>query len=299
MITASGDSRMIENIQEKPKQKRTPGDTQHDRRIIVMQMMKIMRVMHEIEVCPDINPEFLELFSKAKGAKPPLWATESTGKFHIDSKRKVQSMSKKQQLSILGGLSSISKKVYAATPISESWNAQQIRAELMRNGSANIDIKAVSGCLDGLKKDGLVRESLQGGKFKRVAAKPTDSDDIRDVMSACYPDALMTSIGKTQSTQSAVSPKECSDTPKDEEVMGSISMADAMKNQQGTVVKVANRSAIDILAPLTGSLDRLSSDALALKQQLESASLEIEALLAELDLRSKKFSQLKALLGEL
>ena len=70
----------------------------------------------------------------------------------------------KQQLSILGGLSTISKKVYAATPISDGWTSQQIRAELMRNGSANIDVKTVRGCLDGLKKDGLVRESLQGGK---------------------------------------------------------------------------------------------------------------------------------------
>ena len=278
---------LLENSQQRSK--RTPGDTRHDRRIIVMQMMKIMRVLHELEVCPDINPEFLELFSKAKGAKPPLWATEGTGKFHIDSKRKVHSMSKKQQLSILGGMSSISKKVYEATPISESWNAAQIRAELMRNGSANIDIKMVSGCLDSLRRDGLVRESLQGGKFKRTMAKPEDLGDalISDAMSACYPDALTASVMRSGQSVQPITPKqEYQDTSKDEEVMNSIG-------------KNTSQSAIDILAPLSGRLERLSADAMELKKSFESAALEIETLVADLDAKSKKFAQLRTLLGEL
>ncbi len=67
------------------------------------------------------------------------------------------------------GQSSIAKKVYDATPISEQWTSAQICKELMRKGH-NIERKTIDGCLQAMKSDGLIQEP-ERGVFKRVRVK--------------------------------------------------------------------------------------------------------------------------------
>ena len=64
------------------------------------------------------------------------------------------------------------KKVYEAVPVSEAWTTTQIIGEISRLGYSMRDPKAIIGCLDTLKRQGLITEP-ERGSFVRVEVKET------------------------------------------------------------------------------------------------------------------------------
>lgn len=64
------------------------------------------------------------------------------------------------------------KKVYEAVPVSEAWTTTQIIAEISRLGYSMRDSKAIIGCLDTLKRQGLIQEP-ERGTFIRIEVKET------------------------------------------------------------------------------------------------------------------------------
>ena len=64
------------------------------------------------------------------------------------------------------------KKVYEAVPVSEAWTTTQIIAEISRLGYSMRDSKAIIGCLDTLKRQGLITEP-ERGSFVRIEVKET------------------------------------------------------------------------------------------------------------------------------
>ena len=64
------------------------------------------------------------------------------------------------------------KKVYEAVPVSEAWTSTQIIGEISRLGYSMRDSKAIIGCLDTLKRQGLIQEP-ERGCFIRVEVKET------------------------------------------------------------------------------------------------------------------------------
>ncbi|CAB4134781.1 hypothetical protein UFOVP274_61 [uncultured Caudovirales phage] len=73
--------------------------------------------------------------------------------------------------SIYQGLTSVSRKVYNAVPIGESWTPAWIASEIGRTGTAP-EMKIIQGCLTSLKDNGLISETPLG-KFSRKAVKMT------------------------------------------------------------------------------------------------------------------------------
>ena len=68
------------------------------------------------------------------------------------------------------------KKVYEAVPVSEAWTSTQIIAEISRLGYSMRDSKAIIGCLDTLKRQGLIQEP-ERGSFIRIEVKETTTFD--------------------------------------------------------------------------------------------------------------------------
>lgn len=68
------------------------------------------------------------------------------------------------------------KKVYEAVPVSEAWTSTQIIGEISRLGYSMRDSKAIIGCLDTLKRQGLIAEP-ERGSFIRIEVKETTTFD--------------------------------------------------------------------------------------------------------------------------
>jgi len=68
------------------------------------------------------------------------------------------------------------KKVYEAVPASEAWTSTQIIGEVSRLGYSMRDSKAIIGCLDTLKRQGLIQEP-ERGSFIRIEVKETTTLD--------------------------------------------------------------------------------------------------------------------------
>ena len=68
------------------------------------------------------------------------------------------------------------KKVYEAVPASEPWTSNQIIGEISRLGYSMRDSKAIIGCLDTLKRQGLIAEP-ERGSFIRIEVKETTTFD--------------------------------------------------------------------------------------------------------------------------
>jgi hypothetical protein len=68
------------------------------------------------------------------------------------------------------------KKVYEAVPASEAWTSTQIIGEISRLGYSMRDSKAIIGCLDTLKRQGLIQEP-ERGSFIRIEVKETTTFD--------------------------------------------------------------------------------------------------------------------------
>lgn len=72
--------------------------------------------------------------------------------------------------SIERGLNSTLRKVLDATPIQEAWTMHEIGGELFRIGR-RLDYSVIDGCLNALKREGLVKEP-ETGRFTRVKPSP-------------------------------------------------------------------------------------------------------------------------------
>jgi hypothetical protein len=73
------------------------------------------------------------------------------------------------------------KKVYDAVPATDAWDHSQIIAELRRNGHSMRDMSAVLGCLDTLRRNGLVAEP-KNGLFIRVHIKEPKAVATKEVL---------------------------------------------------------------------------------------------------------------------
>lgn len=84
------------------------------------------------------------------------------GRGFYDGKRKVlEQMNNARYASIERGLTGVARKVFEVIPYGTPWSTQQIASELARLGS-HVDFKVVSGCLNSLHEQGMVREQGNG-----------------------------------------------------------------------------------------------------------------------------------------
>lgn len=70
-------------------------------------------------------------------------------------------MNSTRYFALVGGLNSVGKKVFEATPIETPWNLNQIHEELTRSGS-NVEYRLTQGALRHLCEAGLVYENKRG-----------------------------------------------------------------------------------------------------------------------------------------
>lgn len=71
---------------------------------------------------------------------------------------------------IIRSLDSTLRKIFDAVPTTQAWNVHEIRGELNRVGK-RLEMGMIVGCLNSLKKDGLIKEP-DPGHFRR-AMEPT------------------------------------------------------------------------------------------------------------------------------
>lgn len=76
-------------------------------------------------------------------------------------------------------LSGVARRVFEATPITDGWTVSQITTELGRGGS-RIDVRIVSGCLNSMRDQGLVKEAA-GGLWTRIAPRVVQAPALRVV----------------------------------------------------------------------------------------------------------------------
>lgn len=148
------------------------------------------------------------------------------------------------------------KKVYEAVPLSESWTTTQIIAEVSRLGYSMRDSKAIIGCLDTLKRHGLITEP-ERGSFVRVEVRETVTHNTFDKF-------LEETKEKTMATSKPV-----------------------------TQIKQSN---LDRLISLSEKASGLALQMKSLASDLENVSLEIEAEIQENVISAQKLKQLQELL---
>ena len=81
-------------------------------------------------------------------------------------------MNENRVRAILQSQSSVAQKVFSFVPLSESWPATKIAAELNRQTGSFIDRRILDGCLLSLSESGIVKESPRGF-FRAMAQKAT------------------------------------------------------------------------------------------------------------------------------
>jgi hypothetical protein len=148
------------------------------------------------------------------------------------------------------------KKVYEAVPLSEVWNTTQIIGEISRLGYSMRDPKAIIGCLDTLKRHGLITEP-ERGSFVRVEVRETVTHNTFDKF-------LEETKEKTMATSKPV-----------------------------TQIKQSN---LDRLINLSEKASGLALQMKSLASDLENVSLEIEAEIQENVISAQKLKQLQELL---
>jgi hypothetical protein len=153
------------------------------------------------------------------------------------------------------------KKVYEAVPMTDAWDHSQIIAELRRNGHSMRDMSAVLGCLDTLRRHGLVTEPHQGF-FIRVHVKdPKPIANKEILMHPATPDAILEVVEETP--------------PKENEVATTL--------QIKPVKAVPKQSPIDRLGSLATTANALASDAKALAEKMKSLASELETVAIEIE----------------
>jgi predicted transcriptional regulator len=148
------------------------------------------------------------------------------------------------------------KKVYEAVPLAEAWTTTQIISEISRLGYSMRDSKAIIGCLDTLKRHGLITEPDRGS-FIRVEVKETATINTFDKF-------IEETKEKTMATSKPV-----------------------------TQIKQTN---LDRLINLSEKANTLAAQMKTMAAELENVALEIEAEIQENQTSAQKLKQLQDLL---
>ncbi|MFM0165711.1 hypothetical protein PQR39_35445 [Paraburkholderia sediminicola] len=174
----------------------------------------------------------------------------------------------------LDSMTAISRKVFEAVPIQESWTANQIVTALARTTSTRPDLKTATGCLDTLKQCGLVKET-ERGLFRQVV--PRESALIDGVKNDIPPEA------RPDFTKHADQFKhECEDALDE-------ATQDYGSNPQDT-------SPADALGTLAVTLRTKADSLIKMADALETLALDFEQRIEDANKRLERFNQLKALL---
>lgn len=173
-------------------------------------------------------------------------------------------MTPARQQALVRGLTTVARKVFDATPINEPWSASQIDAELRRLGTPK-SIHMVTGCLNGLVKDGLVTEGPLR-MFQRIVPRSYEPPTPLDLNSILKHAAVP---HKEPAVASTLPPK---------------------------AAPVRHVSAIDRLSAFSDQARKMSAVLTAFADDLDEAALLIDEQVAGASKDTEKLRQLQALL---
>jgi hypothetical protein len=181
----------------------------------------------------------------------------------------------------LDSMTTISRKVFEAVPIQESWTANQIVTALARTTSTRPDLKTATGCLDTLKQCGLVKET-ERGLFRQVVPREvgpvaTTQENahtltLRNPGEYIHAGHLMTQANTLPTAAEARElADQAGDPPEASPARLFGAMAEVLRKQAAGLIEMAND---------------IEAGALAFEQDIEDANKRLE-----------RFNQLKALLA--
>ena len=162
---------------------------------------------------------------------------------------------------IHNGLPAIVKKVYQAVPIKDIWDKRKIIQEVHRIHPSLRDQSAILGCLDTLKRSGLINEP-ETGSFRRE--KIENSAAINNDANQQSDKANMTTTD--QQSKPELSPIE-------------------------RIIDLQTRT-----SKMKDSLRQTMQDLGELTDEIETVAIEIEVKFSERDAESQKLKQLQTLL---
>lgn len=176
-------------------------------------------------------------------------------------------MSAARHKQVMQGQTGIARKVFEAVPIENPYNPSQIRTEMFRLGMTAPDMGILEGCLKALVEAGVCREHY-GRVFTRAPSKPEPERPALHAVAAPPP----------QENPLPITP----------------------------LPVPAERSPIDILAPIADQLRNAAEQAKEMSRSLKAVAESIDNAAAELEERStvtaseiNDLRQLKALLKNL
>lgn len=172
------------------------------------------------------------------------------------------------------------KKVYDAVPVADAWDHSQIIAELRRNGHSMRDMSAVLGCLDTLRRTGLVAEP-KNGLFTRVHIKEVKAVATKEIL-APAPEPT-TEPDNQQENEVAVST-----TPTTMRIMPKAVPKQPPIDRLGTLATQASEYAAEAKT--------LAEKMKTLASELETVAIEIEDDVQETAKMAGQLKQLKNLL---
>jgi hypothetical protein len=192
-------------------------------------------------------------------------------------------MSHKRHQQILSSVTAAALKVYDAVPLAEHWSATQILRELTRNGRS-VSPDHVSGCLDSLRRTGLIKENRDG--FCREAVKPEPMKDL-----ASLAEFINVDDEPAPATPKPVIPAVIKEEPV---------MQKPVEMQPVPSKKPAKKSVVDLIADLGQQLaaiaKRQQGELAAIADLIADVAVDVQAELEEKDAGLGQLRQLQALL---
>lgn len=185
-------------------------------------------------------------------------------------------MTMSRQRALLNGQTAIARKVFSAIPITESWNARQIYAELCRVGHS-VDFKVQAGCLAALICSGLIIEPTTGN-YRRAA--------VKQFVEHIKPEAEQTRTIVAAEVIAATSNKD---------IEMATQPAPALKP---ALVKTAT-TPIDKLATISNQARSIADQLKDLASNIETAAIEIDEQIKAGNEETAKLKQLQQLLKSL
>lgn len=163
------------------------------------------------------------------------------------------------------------KKVYDAVPLSEGWDAMDVLRELTRQGSTNHKIEVIGGCLGQLASVGLLKQT--GARYRRV---PIEAP-IEPVEHLIH-EAIVESVAHLQPVKAKnMNPKSLPTGTEPNILDIFTALAARAQTLEGKATVIAN-------------------EAEQLRQDIETAGLDVAARLDKNSADLAQLAQLKALL---
>ena len=177
------------------------------------------------------------------------------------------------------------KKVYDAVPAADAWDHTQIITELRRNGHSMRDMNVVLGCLDTLRRTGLVTEPKHGF-FTRVHIKEPKAIASKEILA---PTSEPTPEQATQPDNQQENEVAVSTTPTTMRVVPTkVTPKQPPIERLSTLATQANTYAEEA--------KKLAEKMKALASELETVAIEIEDDVQETAKMADQLKQLKNLL---